>query len=168
MHRPASRLFAAAFLAVPASAQTGLFDQVSPYVAQGAGAPLFLVVSSADHWQQQIRAGVSGVLEGFTFTLDLTPAGAQLRVRIRVGSGWNVGPIAFETLVTKTTDGLIEEVFVDTSSAGIALSAGEPGSEIQAPMATVILFGLISSTALNMIVVPILYERFGQRTALHA
>ena len=44
----------------------------------------------------------------------------------------------------------------------IALSAGEPGSEIQAPMALVIMFGLVSSTALNMIVVPILYERFGQ------
>jgi CzcA family heavy metal efflux pump len=44
----------------------------------------------------------------------------------------------------------------------IALSAGEPGSEIQAPMATVILFGLSSSTALNMIVVPVLYERFGR------
>ncbi len=33
----------------------------------------------------------------------------------------------------------------------IALSAGEPGSEIQAPMAMVIMFGLLSSTALNMI-----------------
>jgi CzcA family heavy metal efflux pump len=46
----------------------------------------------------------------------------------------------------------------------IALSAGEPGSEIQAPMAMVIMFGLLSSTALNMIVVPILYERFGRPT----
>jgi CzcA family heavy metal efflux pump len=44
----------------------------------------------------------------------------------------------------------------------IALSAGEPGSEIQAPMAMVIMFGLLSSTALNMVVVPILYERFGR------
>jgi Cu/Ag efflux pump CusA len=44
----------------------------------------------------------------------------------------------------------------------IALSAGEPGSEIQAPMAMVIMFGLLSSTALNMIVVPILYDRFGR------
>jgi len=40
---------------------------------------------------------------------------------------------------------------------------GEPVSEIQAPMAMVIMFGLVSSTALNMIVVPILYERFGRR-----
>jgi CzcA family heavy metal efflux pump len=39
----------------------------------------------------------------------------------------------------------------------IALGAGQPGSEIQAPMAMVILFGLFSSTALNMLVVPTLY-----------
>ena len=47
----------------------------------------------------------------------------------------------------------------------IALSAGEEGSEIQAPMAMVIMFGLLSSTALNMIVVPILYVRFGRPVA---
>ena len=43
----------------------------------------------------------------------------------------------------------------------LALSAGQPGSEIQAPMAVVILFGLLSSTLLNMLVVPALYLRFG-------
>jgi Cu/Ag efflux pump CusA len=43
----------------------------------------------------------------------------------------------------------------------LALSAGQPGSEIQAPMAVVILFGLLTSTALNMFVVPALYLRFG-------
>ena len=47
----------------------------------------------------------------------------------------------------------------------IAMSMGEPGSEIQSPMAMVILFGLLSSTALNMIVVPVLYEQFGYRGA---
>ncbi len=44
----------------------------------------------------------------------------------------------------------------------LALAVGQPGSEIQAPMAMVILFGLLTSTALNMIVVPALYLRFGQ------
>jgi CzcA family heavy metal efflux pump len=47
----------------------------------------------------------------------------------------------------------------------IALSAGQPGSEIQAPMAMVIMFGLLSSTLLNMVAVPILYNRFGRATA---
>jgi CzcA family heavy metal efflux pump len=44
----------------------------------------------------------------------------------------------------------------------LALGVGKPGSEIQAPMAIVILFGLLSSTALNMVVVPAVYFRFGQ------
>jgi Cu/Ag efflux pump CusA len=43
----------------------------------------------------------------------------------------------------------------------LALSGGQPGSEIQAPMAVVILCGLVSSTILNMVVVPALYLRFG-------
>jgi CzcA family heavy metal efflux pump len=43
----------------------------------------------------------------------------------------------------------------------LALAQGQPGSEIQAPMAIVILFGLLSSTLLNMFVVPSLYLRFG-------
>lgn len=42
-----------------------------------------------------------------------------------------------------------------------ALAAGEPGSEIQVAMAVVILFGLLSSTVLNMFVVPGPYLRFG-------
>jgi Cu/Ag efflux pump CusA len=44
----------------------------------------------------------------------------------------------------------------------LALSMGEPGSEIQAPMAVVILCGLASSTALNMLVLPALYLRLAQ------
>ena len=43
----------------------------------------------------------------------------------------------------------------------LAMKAGMPGSEIQAPMAIVILCGLVTSTLLNMIVVPALYLRFG-------
>jgi CzcA family heavy metal efflux pump len=44
--------------------------------------------------------------------------------------------------------------------APIALGMGKPGSEIQAPMAIVILFGLLTSTVLNMVVVPAAYYRF--------
>ena len=45
----------------------------------------------------------------------------------------------------------------------LALAIGEPGSEIQAPMAIVILFGLASSTALNMLVLPALYLKLSQK-----
>lgn len=43
----------------------------------------------------------------------------------------------------------------------LALALGQPGSEIQAPMALVILTGLVTSTILNMLVVPSLLARFG-------
>ncbi len=43
----------------------------------------------------------------------------------------------------------------------LALSGGSSGSEIETPMAIVILCGLLTATALNMLVVPALYLRFG-------
>ena len=43
----------------------------------------------------------------------------------------------------------------------LALAGGEAGSEIQTPMAIVILYGLVSATALNMLLIPALYLRFG-------
>ncbi len=52
----------------------------------------------------------------------------------------------------------------------IALAAGEPGNEIQAPMAAVILGGLASSTLLILYVLPVLYLRYGrppQETEVH-
>jgi Cu/Ag efflux pump CusA len=45
----------------------------------------------------------------------------------------------------------------------IAAGMGKPGSEIQAPMAMVIMFGLVTSTALNMVVVPAVYYAAGRR-----
>ncbi len=43
----------------------------------------------------------------------------------------------------------------------LALGGGQSGSEIQTPMAIVILCGLVTSTFLNMAVVPTLYLRYG-------
>jgi len=44
----------------------------------------------------------------------------------------------------------------------LALGGGKTGSEIQTPMAIVILCGLITSTLLNMFVVPTLYLKYGR------
>ena len=43
----------------------------------------------------------------------------------------------------------------------LALAIGLPGTEIQAPMAVVILTGLTTSTLLNMLVVPVLIAHWG-------
>lgn len=47
----------------------------------------------------------------------------------------------------------------------IAIGSGDPGREIEGPMATVILGGLFTSTALNLLVLPTLALRFGRFTS---
>jgi len=48
----------------------------------------------------------------------------------------------------------------------LALGGGRSGSEIQTPMAIVILCGLVTSTFLNMAVVPTLYLKYGRSVRL--
>jgi Cu/Ag efflux pump CusA len=62
----------------------------------------------------------------------------------------------------------LSPVLMTALSAGLALvplvlAGTQPGNEIQAPMGAVILGGLLSSTALNMLVIPALYAKFGHR-----
>lgn len=61
----------------------------------------------------------------------------------------------------------LSPILMTALSAGLALiplalGGDKPGNEIQTPMAIVILCGLLSSTALNMVVLPALYLKFGQ------
>ena len=48
------------------------------------------------------------------------------------------------------------------------LFATGPGSEIQKPLAIVVIGGLVSATLLTLILLPILYERFGENAAERA
>ena len=43
----------------------------------------------------------------------------------------------------------------------LVLAGDHPGNEIQSPMAEVILGGLLTSTFLNLVVVPVLFARWG-------
>ena len=44
----------------------------------------------------------------------------------------------------------------------LAVAGNKPGHEIEHPMAIVILGGLVSSTLLNLFLMPALYARFGR------
>jgi len=44
----------------------------------------------------------------------------------------------------------------------LALGSGDPGREVEGPMATVILGGLVTSTVLNLLLLPLLTLRFGR------
>jgi len=61
----------------------------------------------------------------------------------------------------------LRPVIMTALAAGLALvpfaiAADKPGNEILSPLAIVILGGLLSSTVLNMVVLPALYLKFGQ------
>ncbi|HYR41500.1 MAG TPA: efflux RND transporter permease subunit, partial [Terriglobia bacterium] len=83
----------------------------------------------------------------------LTDEGLPFRQSIIQGSLERLSPILMTALVTGV--GLIP----------LALGAGQPGKEIQQPMAVVILGGIVTSTFLNMIVIPPLYMRYGRAAA---
>ena len=74
----------------------------------------------------------------------------------------------FDESVTRGSMERLSPVLMTALCAGLALvplviAGAEPGNELQAPMGVVILGGLLTSTALNMIVVPALYAKFGKR-----
>jgi CzcA family heavy metal efflux pump len=76
--------------------------------------------------------------------------GAGAEEAIRRGSMERLVPVLMTALAT----GL--------ALVPVALGLGEPGNEIQAPMALVILGGLLSSTAFTLVAVPALYRVFGR------
>jgi CzcA family heavy metal efflux pump len=77
--------------------------------------------------------------EGATWSLQTVLRGARERLV----------PILMTALVTAL--GLLP----------LAMGSGETGREVQGPMATVILGGLVTSTVMNLLVLPVLLWRFG-------
>ncbi len=80
----------------------------------------------------------------------------------------DVEGVPFDQSIERGSMERLSPILMTALCAGLALIplvlAGEkPGNEIQAPMGVVILGGLLSSTGLNMLVVPALYSRFGRR-----
>jgi Cu/Ag efflux pump CusA len=82
--------------------------------------------------------------------LQLAEGVTDLREAVRRGAEERLAPI----LMTALASGL--------ALVPLALAADRPGSEIETPMARVILFGLLSSMTLNMLITPALYLKLGR------
>jgi Cu/Ag efflux pump CusA len=83
-------------------------------------------------------------VEGVSFGRELIMQGAEERL----------GPI----LMTALAAGL--------GLLPLALSGSKPGYEVEFPMAVVIVGGLVTSTLLNLLVLPVLYERLGRNLTI--
>jgi CzcA family heavy metal efflux pump len=79
----------------------------------------------------------------------LTADGATVIEAVERGSIERLAPI----LMTALTAGL--------ALVPLVLAGSEPGNEIQSPMGIVIIGGLFTSTLLNLVVVPVLFARWG-------
>lgn len=86
------------------------------------------------HYQHLVQ------VEGHIWNLETATLGATQRL----------APILMTALVTGL--GLLP----------LALQSGEPGNEVEGPMAIVILGGLVTSTVLNLLILPTLALRFGR------
>jgi CzcA family heavy metal efflux pump len=108
-----------------------------------------------------------GALVGFVTVLGITARNAIMLIshyrHLEVEEGEPFGL----SLVLRGAEERLVPILMTASCAALALlplvvRGDAPGHEIEHPMALVILGGLISSTTLNLLLMPALYLRFGQ------
>ena len=92
----------------------------------------------------------NGILMVSHYNTLLNVEGEDLRMAVIRGSMERLNPV----MMTALTAGL--------ALLPLALAAGEAGNEIQQPLAIVVLGGLLTSLVLNMVVVPVLFFRWGR------
>lgn len=92
----------------------------------------------------------NGVLLVSHYQHLMAEEGLSLAEAVFQGSKERLAPV----LMTALTAGL--------ALIPLVLAGDQPGNEIQSPMAQVILGGLLSSTSLNLVLVPVLFARWGR------
>ncbi len=110
-----------------------------------------------------------GVLNIATLVGFITLFGIAVRNGILLVSHYNhllAEGVSLEETVWRGSMERLSPVLMTALSAGLALvplalAGGEPGNEIQSPLAIVVLGGLLTAVLLNMVVVPALYLRYG-------
>jgi hypothetical protein len=124
--RPLLRIATSTFLIMTAGlahAQTGMLDQSSPFIPQPGANTGFNASTSSLDWQQQVRAGLTGRLEGIVLQMS-GAVGASIQVTVRMGPAWNTSPNAFQAIAAKSTTANLENVFIDMTSANIQVAPG--------------------------------------------
>lgn len=80
------------------------------------------------------------------------------RYNMLIAAGYSVDDAVRQGSMDRLIPILMMAISTALALLPLALQADQPGNEIQSPLAQVILGGLLSSTLLNMIVIPIVYR----------
>ncbi|MBF6058750.1 efflux RND transporter permease subunit [Thiomicrorhabdus heinhorstiae] len=80
-----------------------------------------------------------------------------------LASGMNVAQVVVEGAMRRLRPVLMTASIAALGLVPLVFATG-PGSEIQRPLAIVVIGGLISSTLLTLLILPIIYRRFGLRS----
>jgi CzcA family heavy metal efflux pump len=129
--------------------------------------PFALIGGVAAAW---LAGGVLslGSLVGFITVLGIAGRNGIMLVshyqHLRLQEGVPFG----RELIVRGAEERVAPILMTALAAGLgllplALSGSKPGYEVEYPMAVVILGGLATSTLLNLLVLPVLYEQFGKK-----
>jgi Cu/Ag efflux pump CusA len=110
-----------------------------------------------------------GALIGFVTLFGITLRNGIMMVshwqHLREHEGMPWGPeLVFRGARERLAPVLMTALVTALGLLPIALGSGEAGREIEGPMALVILGGLVTSTALNLILLPLIYRRFSDES----
>jgi Cu/Ag efflux pump CusA len=108
-----------------------------------------------------------GALVGFVTVLGIAARNGIMMVshfrHLEIEEGEHFGP----KLIARGAEERLAPILMTALATGLALvplviGGNKPGHEIEHPLAVVIVGGLVTSTALNLLLLPPLYARFGQ------
>src|SRR5690606_14860048 len=128
--------------------------------------PFALVGSVAALWIAGLPLSVASMI-GFVTLTGIATRNGILKVSHYINLSLREGMPFGEPLIVRGTLERLTPVLMTALSAGVALvplmiDAGSPGKEILHPVAVTIFGGLVSATALDAILTPLLFLRYGR------
>ena len=128
--------------------------------------PFALVGSVAALWLAGQPLSLASMV-GFITLTGITTRNGILKISHYINLALFEGESFGRQLIIRGSQERLTPVLMTALSAGLALvplliGAGEPGKEILYPVAVVILGGLLSSTAIDALLTPVLFARFGE------
>jgi CzcA family heavy metal efflux pump len=128
--------------------------------------PFALVGSVAALWIAGLPLSVASMI-GFVTLTGIATRNGILKISHYINLSLREGMPFGEALIVRGTLERLTPVLMTALSAGVALlplmiDASSPGKEILHPVAVTIFGGLVSATALDAILTPLLFRRFGR------